>query len=139
MKIVSFDLEEIKSTFNDKSFQEIHVADTVIMAEVSLKMFSYCITEHVYLFTVYSWSFKGLHADSQANEIDSEKNHRHVWTPGNSLLMYMWPNCYCILIYMNETQCVVTMYAPAITKTRLFKYIENFTSKNWKFSDKNVW
>ena len=26
-----------------------------------------------------------------------------------------------------------------ITKTRLFKYIENFTSKNWKFSDKNLW
>ena len=24
----------------------------------------------------------------------------------------------------------------SITKTRLFKYIENFTSKNWKFSDK---
>ena len=24
-----------------------------------------------------------------------------------------------------------------ITKMRLFKYIENFTSKNWKFSDKN--
>ena len=23
-----------------------------------------------------------------------------------------------------------------ITKTRLFKYIENFTSKNWKISDK---
>ena len=23
-----------------------------------------------------------------------------------------------------------------ITKTRLFKYIDNFTSKNWKFSDK---
>ena len=22
-------------------------------------------------------------------------------------------------------------------KTRLFKYIENFTTKNWKFSDKN--
>ena len=26
----------------------------------------------------------------------------------------------------------------AITKTRLFKYIENFTSKNWKFSDKKT-
>ena len=28
-----------------------------------------------------------------------------------------------------------------ITKTRLFKYmcIENFTSKNWKFSDKKIW
>ena len=24
-----------------------------------------------------------------------------------------------------------------ITKTRLFKYIEIFTTKNWKFSDKN--
>ena len=24
-----------------------------------------------------------------------------------------------------------------IRKTRLFKYIENFTTKNWKFSDKN--
>ena len=24
-----------------------------------------------------------------------------------------------------------------ITKTRLYKHIENFTSKNWKFSDKN--
>ena len=26
-----------------------------------------------------------------------------------------------------------------ITKTRLFKYIENFTSKNWKFTDKKLW
>ena len=25
-----------------------------------------------------------------------------------------------------------------ITKTRLFKYNENFTAKNWKFSDKNT-
>ena len=25
----------------------------------------------------------------------------------------------------------------SITKTRLFKYIEKFTTKNWKFSDKN--
>ena len=24
-----------------------------------------------------------------------------------------------------------------IMKSRLFKYIENFTTKNWKFSDKN--
>ena len=26
-----------------------------------------------------------------------------------------------------------------ITKTRLFKYMENSTSKNWKFSDKKLW
>ena len=25
----------------------------------------------------------------------------------------------------------------SISKTRLFKYIENFTTKNWQFSDKN--
>ena len=25
-----------------------------------------------------------------------------------------------------------------ITKTRLFKYTENFTTKNWKFSDKKL-
>ena len=28
------------------------------------------------------------------------------------------------------------LHVPGITKTRLFKYIENFTTKNWKFSDK---
>ena len=26
-----------------------------------------------------------------------------------------------------------------ITKTCLFKYLENFSSKNWKFSDKKLW
>ena len=30
------------------------------------------------------------------------------------------------------------MQIPIIMKTRLFKYIENFTSKNWKFSDKKL-
>ena len=29
------------------------------------------------------------------------------------------------------------MYIKNITKTLLYKYVENFTSKNWKFSDKN--
>ena len=33
---------------------------------------------------------------------------------------------------------VVTENVTYITKTRLFKYIENFISKNWKFSDKNT-
>ena len=31
----------------------------------------------------------------------------------------------------------VTVNEVFITKARPFKYIENFTSKNWKFSDKN--
>ena len=33
--------------------------------------------------------------------------------------------------------CLNTLYNTYITKTRLFKYIENFTTKNGKFSDKN--
>ena len=28
---------------------------------------------------------------------------------------------------------------PHITKTRLFKYMKNFTFKNWNFSDKKLW
>ena len=30
-------------------------------------------------------------------------------------------------------------FKPYITKTRPFKYIENFICKNWKFSDKKLW
>ena len=30
-------------------------------------------------------------------------------------------------------------FASRITKTRLFKYKDNFTSKNWIFSDKKLW
>ena len=46
--------------------------------------------------------------------------------------LHLFPNSktlFNILKYL-DTQHV-------ITKTRLFKYIENFTSKIWKFSDKN--
>ena len=48
-------------------------------------------------------------------------------------------NNYCIKHYF--FYLIILVIAPdkadfAITKTRLFKYIENFTSKNWKFSDK---
>ena len=37
------------------------------------------------------------------------------------VIVYLFPHRFCF----------------RITKTRLFKYIENFTFKNWKFSDKN--
>ena len=32
-----------------------------------------------------------------------------------------------------------SLFVHGITKTRLFKYTENFTTKNWKFSDKKCW
>ena len=38
------------------------------------------------------------------------------------------PN-FIFLIFPENRRCM--------TKTRLFKYIENFTTKNWKFSDKH--
>ena len=33
------------------------------------------------------------------------------------------------------THQIIANKLPGITKTRLFKYIENFISKNWTFSD----
>ena len=36
------------------------------------------------------------------------------------------------ILYSSNTDSSFT-----ITKTRLFKHIENFTTKNWKFSDKS--
>ena len=38
----------------------------------------------------------------------------------------------CLTTFKEDKMCLVD-----ITKTRLFKYIENFTNKNCKFSDKN--
>ena len=38
---------------------------------------------------------------------------------------------------MAERLSLWLIFVYSITKTRLFKYIENFTTKNWKFSDKN--
>ena len=35
--------------------------------------------------------------------------------------------------------CTDAAFLAYITKTRLFKYIENFTSKSWKNSDKELW
>ena len=45
----------------------------------------------------------------------------------------------CILWYPNLGQFTSISTISLITKTRLFKYIENFTPKNWEFSDKKLW
>ena len=46
---------------------------------------------------------------------------------------------YDISSYKNSYVFYEAVYVQgiAITKKCLFKYIENFTTKNWKFSDKN--
>ena len=38
--------------------------------------------------------------------------------------------------YISRSHAFVILYMKFITKTRLFKYIENFITKNWKFSEK---
>ena len=57
---------------------------------------------------VWSWLYEEIHNDFIA-----------WWQQGNSYKM----------IFPKKLHF--------ITKTRLFKYIEIFTTKNWKFSDKN--
>ena len=51
--------------------------------------------------------------------------------------------CFYTLIEVFQTSTNNMYFSMAtqntIMKTRLFKYIENFTSKNWKFSDKIFW
>ena len=49
--------------------------------------------------------------------------------------------------YMNQLHFITYLldlymflvFGVYITKTRLFKYFETFTTKNWKFSDKTFW
>ena len=43
---------------------------------------------------------------------------------------------YSILFYCIKN---ASWEGTVITKTRLFKYIENFTTKKWKFSDEKFW
>ena len=47
--------------------------------------------------------------------------------------LYYWSHYPCFLI--GSPICNTGFVH--ITKTRLVKYIENFTTENWKFSDKN--
>ena len=41
------------------------------------------------------------------------------------------------VVHIDEQKMSRLDYTDANTKPRLFKYIENFTTKTWKFSDKN--
>ena len=51
------------------------------------------------------------------------------------MLTGMWLSC---LEALKKSENRLQYTQVAITKTRLFKYIENFTSKNWKSSDKKT-
>ena len=57
--------------------------------------------------------------------------------------MTLYTNCLCmkckILNYGKNKKIFQFVVCWHITKTRLFKYIENFTTKEGKFSDKKLW
>ena len=54
------------------------------------------------------------------------------------LLCYAFPRGSLFHIILCSQQLSLKLNV-CITKTRLFKYIEHFTAKNWKFSDKKIW
>ena len=47
------------------------------------------------------------------------------------------PYSYNVCVALETKLHSNSFYSYSITKTNLFKYIENFTTKNWKFSDNN--
>ena len=51
----------------------------------------------------------------------------------------MWRLTHCVIRLHIQRKRYHTLLSYNITKKRLFKYIENFTSKIWKFSDKKFW
>ena len=88
-------------------------ADILKISEFFVKIFIFWRRFSVYLnrhvFVMYQWIFWSNYANAQA---DMNLHSAHMF---------------------------VGMFSDIITKTCLFKYTENFTSKNLKFSDKNLW
>ena len=47
--------------------------------------------------------------------------------------------CGCKAAVPSDKDSVASMCTNVITKTHLFKYTENFSTKKWRFSDKTFW
>ena len=54
----------------------------------------------------------------------------------NKPVLWAGPEVVFSTVNWNDPETLVLVLLCSITKTRLFKYTENFTSKKWKFSDK---
>ena len=75
------------------------------------------------------WKFASLSVQNASSEDSDQiaRMHRLIWMfAGRTYPMYFFWRCVSNVLH-------------SITKMRLFKYIENFTSKNWKVSDKKLW
>ena len=76
-----------------------------------------------------------------------------VWDFQVIWVYHLWISLYCLSETVLEFRCSCGIepgsifpvlakfcsFIRLITKTHLFKYIDNFTSKNWKISDKKLW
>ena len=51
-------------------------------------------------------------------------------------LIWVYTVCSGLSVKICRVNAVATYFAVSITKTRLLKYTDNFTTKNWKCSDK---
>ena len=73
------------------------------------------------------------------------------WRPDKDLRRMLTGYCLCVWYVVKERDTGLQFHnvertlflrrqqCRTITKTCLFKYIENFTSKTWKFSDEKLW
>ena len=79
------------------------------------------------IFFYLSWFYSAKCDSEEAGPL--RNRYRHRWSTiytGDA----WWKLCH-------NRHCKYLLYL--ITKTCLFKYTENFTTKKWKFSDKKIW
>ena len=96
---------------------------------------------------LYFWHFLGTFTYGFIFDIFQCTTYFKAESSKPDLWVFVWHGKICLLGCASKfALCGLSMYGlffifkpPNITKTRLFKYIENFTSKNWKFSGKKLW
>ena len=81
-----------------------------------------------------SWSYKFKSTHSEDKKGTNRGSTEHNLAPVLILVLPLRQNH-----ESNRAFCIAARNYRSIKKTRLFIYIENFTSKKWKISDKNLW
>ena len=96
---------------------------------------------------LHVWEENSIKNNSDPSIDGSEKNNDKciLITPITYISVFFSFFIYCLSMRLgsacaaaepDQEQCSWNIDVFIITKTRLLKYIENFTTKNWKFSDK---
>ena len=79
----------------------------------------------------------GLKGDLKSEHKKNNMRSTIAYTILPLSMMLSWSNTILSGKYKCGFPWNATIKKAVITKTHLFKYIETFTTKNWKFSDKN--